>query len=81
MGRIKTLLIKRITKKLISEYGDEFSQDYSKNKELVSRFTNISSLKIRNAVAGYAARLVKQKASNKFQFRKLHEEDLSKYYN
>jgi len=81
MGRIKTLLVKRITKKLISEYGDEFSTDYSKNKSIVSKFTNISSKKIRNIVAGYATRLVKQKLNNKFQYRKLNEEDLSKYYN
>ena len=81
MGRIKTLLVKRITKKLINEYGDEFSTDYSKNKTLVSRLTNISSTKIRNIVAGYATRLVKQKLNNKFQYRKLNEEDLSKYYN
>ena len=81
MGRIKTLLVKRVTKKLINEYGSEFSTDYSKNKTLVSRLTNISSTKIRNIVAGYATRLVKQKLNNKFQYRKLNEEDLSKYYN
>ena len=80
MGRIKTLLVKRITKKLIQVYGDQFTQDYSKNKAVVSKFTDITTKKLRNIIAGYATRLVKQRAANKYQQRHVKEEDLSKYY-
>jgi|TARA_Y100000310_G_scaffold123379_1_gene122151 small subunit ribosomal protein S17e len=82
MGRIKTLLVKRITRKLMEKYGDQMSEDYVKNKELVSKFTDVSSSKIRNVIAGYATRLVKYNASNKSQRkRSIKSEDLSKYYN
>ena len=81
MGRIKTLLIKRIAKKLIKEYGSEFSPHFNNNKELVEKYTNVSSTKMRNIIAGYTARLVKQKIILENQpRRRVHEEDLSKFY-
>ena len=81
MGRIKTLLVKRIANKLVKLHGDEFTADFGKNKSLVSMYTTVSSIKIRNTIAGYAARLVKQKLIlEKEPRRRIHEEDLSKYY-
>lgn len=79
MGRIKTAQIKRITKQLMADHAAEFSADFSKNKEIVSRYTDITSSKIRNVVAGYAARLVRQQSSA-VQRRSVHREDLSQYY-
>ncbi|MBS3117245.1 30S ribosomal protein S17e [Candidatus Woesearchaeota archaeon] len=81
MGRIKTLLVKRIAVKLIKEHSQEFTSEFGKNKELVEKYTNVSSTKMRNVIAGYAARLVKQKTISENQPRKrVHEEDLSKFY-
>ena len=81
MGRIKTLLVKRIAHKLIKEHSDEFTQDFDKNKELVEKYTNVTSPKMRNVIAGYTARLVKQKIIlDKEPKRRMHEEDLSKFY-
>ena len=81
MGRIKTLLIKRVTKKLIKDHGDEFTTDFDKNKILVSKFTDVKSQKLRNVIAGYASRLIKFRKSDKpMQKRFLKEEDFSKYY-
>lgn len=81
MGRIKTLLIKRITVKLIKAYGQEFTSEFGKNKEVVNRHTDVSSTKLRNSIAGYAARLIRQKALlEKSPRRRVHEEDLSKFY-
>ena len=60
MGRIKTVLVKRTTKKLFERFGNEFSEDYYKNKEIVRKHTNITSSKIINTISGYATRLVKQ---------------------
>lgn len=59
MGRIKTQLIKRVTNDIIGKHGDELSRDFAKNKEVLANVMNIPSKKIRNAVAGYAARLKK----------------------
>ena len=81
MGRIKTMLVKGIAKKLIKMHGDEFTAEFDKNKNLVENYTNVSSAKMRNVIAGYTARLVKQKIINeKEPRRKMHEEDLSKFY-
>lgn len=85
MGRIRTSLIKRITKKLMAEHGDELSKDFTKNKEVVAKYTNIGSPKIKNVVSGYAARLAKQKEEGESgitrrRIPKSKKEDLSKYY-
>ncbi len=61
MGRIKTTLIKRITNKLVREHKDEFKKDFESNKQLVTKFVDIPSKKIRNVIAGYVTRLVKTK--------------------
>lgn len=81
MGRIKTMLVKSVAKKLIKEHGPEFSPEFDKNKELVEKYTTVSSAKMRNIIAGYTARLVKQRIiAEKEPRRRLHEEDLSKFY-
>ena len=81
MGRIKTMLVKSIAKKLIKVHGQEFTSEFDKNKELVQRYTTVSSHKMRNIIAGYTARLVKQKIILEGQpRRRMKEEDLSKFY-
>lgn len=81
MGRIKTTLAKNIAKKLIKEHSQEFTSEFENNKLLVEKYTNVASTKLRNIIAGYTARLVKQKTIlDKEPRRRLHEEDLSKFY-
>ena len=81
MGRIKTVLVKRVAEKLVKEYGQEFTSEFEKNKALVEKYTNVISTKMRNIIAGYAASLVKQKAIvEKEPRRRMHEEDLSRFY-
>ncbi|HJN56482.1 MAG: 30S ribosomal protein S17e [Candidatus Woesearchaeota archaeon] len=79
MGRIKTLLVKRITKQLFSRHADEYSDDFSKNKEALKKHASISSPKITNVVAGYVTRLVKQSKEGKVK-RKMVKEDISRFY-
>ena len=81
MGRIKTLLIKRIAGKLVNRYAQEFTTEFDKNKELVEKYTDVGSRKMRNVIAGYTARLVKQKTiEEKHPRKRFHEEDLSRFY-
>ena len=61
MGRIKTKLTKRISNKLVRKHGDEFKKDFESNKQLVSKFADIRSKKLRNIISGYVTRLVKNK--------------------
>ena len=60
MGRIKSKLIKRTGKTLISE-ENAFSDDFDNNKKVLSDL--MPSKKIRNQVAGYITR--KKKTENK----------------
>ncbi len=81
MGRIKTLLVKRIANKLVKLHSQEFTSEFGKNKALVEKYTDVSSSKLRNLIAGYTARLVKLRTILENQpRRRTHEEDLSKFY-
>ena len=57
MGKVRTEQVKRIARELLNKYPDKFTADFENNKQLVMAYTNISSTKLRNRVAGYAARL------------------------
>ena len=57
MGKVRTEQVKRIARELINRYPSKFSEDFEKNKKFVNDYTNISSIKLRNKVAGYTARL------------------------
>jgi small subunit ribosomal protein S17e len=57
MGRIKTGLVKRLTRELVKAHGSQFSSDFQKNKDVLNQISNMPSKKIRNVVAGYVTRL------------------------
>ncbi len=57
MGRIKTALVRRLTKELAKVHGTSFTADFTKNKDLINSVSNMPSKKIRNIVAGFATRI------------------------
>ena len=61
MGRIKTKLIKRNAKELIQRYKDRFSNDFQDNKKIIIELVEVNSKKLRNVMAGYVTRLMRQK--------------------
>jgi small subunit ribosomal protein S17e len=77
MGRIKTDMIKRVTRKLMAKNADKFSTDFEKNKKSVSEAAALPSKKIRNTVAGYITRMVKMK--NKPRSRRIIPMDEEKW--
>lgn len=60
MGRIKTKLIKRITLNLVKNHRDMLKPDFEENKKAVEGLADIPSKKLRNIIAGYATRLMKE---------------------
>ena len=60
MGRIKTQLIKRLTLQIYRNHEDALTDDFDKNKEIIAKYANFTSRKMRNVVAGYVTRLVKK---------------------
>jgi len=79
IGRIKTVLVKRVTKQLVAEHAEEFTEDFYKNKEILKKYTVIASPKLRNVIAGYVSRLIKQAKEGK-ERKRVSTEDISKYY-
>lgn len=57
MGRIKTGLVKRLTKEIMKVHSDQFTSNFQENKDVLKRISNMPSKKIRNIVAGYTTRL------------------------
>ena len=62
MGRIKTTFIKRKTRELLDTHSEKFTTDFAENKKLTAQYTNASSKKLRNTIAGYLTRLKKKEA-------------------
>ena len=62
MGRIKSTMIKRATRQLLAGEND-FTTDFENNKKLLKN--TMPSKSVRNKIAGYIARLKKEKESTK----------------
>ena len=59
MGRVKSLAIKRTTRKILEKYPNLFTEDYEKNKRILDKMLE-SDKRTRNSIAGYITRLVKK---------------------
>jgi len=49
--------VKRIARELIQRFPDKFTADFENNKKAVQLLTTVSSIKVRNRIAGYVTRL------------------------
>ena len=63
MGRIKTSLIKSVTLKLFKNNKGLFKDKFEDNKLILNDLIKTESKKLRNIIAGYITRLVKQEKS------------------
>ncbi len=61
MGKVRPAYIKRTARRLLELYPDKFTTDFEHNKKMVQELTNITSKRVRNRIAGYLVRLVKQR--------------------
>ena len=62
MGRIKQDYLKRIANGLMKEYSEEFNTEFENNKVKVQEFSTVTSNVIRNKIAGYITRVMKQES-------------------
>ena len=61
MGRIKTKLANRVALKLVREYRSQLKDNFEDNKKIVDELVEVPSHKIRNIIAGYITRIIKNK--------------------
>ncbi|MDP1551982.1 MAG: 30S ribosomal protein S17e [Methanobacteriaceae archaeon] len=59
MGNIRTSHVKRISRELIETHQGKFTTDFDENKRLVQEFSTVSTKHLRNKIAGYVTRLVR----------------------
>jgi len=61
MGKVRTILIKNISKELINKYPDVFTIEFEENKKLLDKYLEIDSKHLRNRISGYIVNLLKIK--------------------
>lgn len=57
--------IKRISMTLMDRYGDMFSVDFDKNKEIINKVAVIRSKGLRNEIAGYITGFLRSRMNGK----------------
>ena len=62
MGKIKSKQVRRYSQEMIKE-GVEFSEDFEKNKKILGK--EMPSKKMRNQMAGFLSRFMKNKKKEK----------------
>lgn len=58
MGRIRPTYIKRVAIDLVNKYPKSFNNDFENNKTMVGSLTDVSSVTMRNRIAGYVTRYI-----------------------
>ena len=59
MGKVRTILIKKVSKELINKYPDVFTTDFENNKRLLDKYVEADSKHLRNRISGYIVTLLK----------------------
>lgn len=59
MGKVRTVLIKRLARELVDRYSVSFTTDFDNNKEVLDGLLTNTTKRLRNRIAGYITHLVK----------------------
>lgn len=60
MGRIRTQFIKRLGREIVQKHKEQLKDNFEENKVIVEQLLTESGKKVRNVVAGYVTKLMKQ---------------------
>jgi small subunit ribosomal protein S17e len=61
MGKVRTILIKNVSKELINKYPEVFTTNFEQNKRLLDKYLEVDSKHLRNRISGYVVSLLKMK--------------------
>merc|ERR1711974_211908 len=80
MGQTKGKHIKKAAKEIVEKYYIKLDTDFYQNRLVVEDYAKISSIKLRNKVAGYVTRLIKRTAKGQVKGLRIkrHEEERKK---
>jgi small subunit ribosomal protein S17e len=57
LGKVRTSAIKRLSRKLVQRYPDNFGSDFETNKNFLNALEVKMSKKMRNKIVGYVTQL------------------------
>lgn len=57
MGKVRPETVKKAAREMVERYPDKFTTDFEENKRLLNALLEISSIRLRNRIAGYITRL------------------------
>ena len=60
MGRIRTSKIKSVTSDIIEKFRPRLKKDFEHNKKVLNEIADIPSKHLRNVIAGYITKLLKE---------------------
>ncbi|MFX1514578.1 MAG: 30S ribosomal protein S17e [Promethearchaeota archaeon] len=61
MGSVRPAYIKKLSREIVDKYEHKLSFDFDENKNIVSMVVELQSKQLRNRVAGYVTRLMRQR--------------------
>ena len=67
MGNIRTSQIKRLAKQIVRDFHDQLNTEFENNKHVVEEVCSTMSKKMRNNIAGYVTRIMRQFKDEKIQ--------------
>ncbi|HEY0090680.1 MAG TPA: 30S ribosomal protein S17e [Candidatus Lokiarchaeia archaeon] len=66
MGKIRSILIKNVSKELINKYPDVFSINFEENKKLLDKYLDADSKRLKNRISGYIVTLLRIRNKENF---------------
>ena len=66
MGKIRSILIKNVSKELINKYPDVFSTNFEENKKTLDKYLEADSKRLKNRISGYIVTLLKIRNKENF---------------
>jgi|TARA_B100001964_G_scaffold239906_1_gene308553 small subunit ribosomal protein S17e len=55
--------VKRIAHQILDRYGENFTTDFGKNKELIDKFALVRSKQLKNEIVGHITKLMRSEIS------------------
>jgi small subunit ribosomal protein S17e len=59
LGKVRTEVVKRVSRELMSRFPNAFGPDYEDNKRKIEEFIEVDGKRLRNRIAGYITHLKK----------------------
>jgi len=65
LGKVRTRVIKKVAKELLSKYPSEFTSNFEENKKALLKLLEVEGKRVRNRIAGYVTSLKKMEERKK----------------